>query len=276
MRCCGHEKLVAGHVEFFYEHTVLFTVCYDAALIRVAATTLARPWRGMGATSDVDSLARNVSAACVRWCFGSVLVFILLVDVASIVLLGWEQTWSLAALAERLGDFKHDSADLLLLFCVRVAVVSLLARLACALGKHPHDSAIAPLLRPLREPLIQRPPSNDLQAHVTDDARSKRTAAALAVSLLVTAAAQLYVGVKALSFQSTVRAEALLFGVMVLAMGAEVWLLHRLVHALTSPKGFKAPTLHRHSLLFAERPGAQCDMVATDGLEPRHRLTGGP
>eukprot|EP00966_Prymnesium_polylepis_P159494 3686009-Prymnesium_polylepis.1 len=157
----------------------------------------------MGFSEDVDSWARNQSRRQLVTIYVAALALSFCVDAAAVLQLAGNST---VALIDRLGDFTHDSVDIALLFGVRVTTLALLGAIACAVGAAPAPAAeTATQHSALREPLLGQPPSSRVdQAHIDHDHSIRRTDACKAVvltaCLVVTAACQLHIGIKALSF----------------------------------------------------------------------------
>ena len=217
----------------------------------------------MGFSEDVDAWARTQSRRQLVTVYVVALALSFFADVATVMQIAGNST---AALFDKLGDFKHDSADIALLFGFRIATLVLLGAFACLVGVPRADERTQHAA--MLEPLLHQPPSSRVdQAHVDHDQQIRRAdarkAVVLTASLVVTAAVQLHIGIKALSFECGADDEsrqATMFGLLVLLMNLETWLLHRLVHAITAPQGFSSPALHRHRLNFSSRPGSSCDM----------------
>ena len=89
----------------------------------------------------------------------------------------------------------------------------------------------------------------------------------IAAIFSVSTVGQVYVGVKCISFQghwaengAIETAQGILFGLVVVFINIESWLMKRLINALTAEEGFFVPELHPHTLTLQDTLLHQCDL----------------
>jgi len=252
----------------------------------------------MGFTEQFDVLLLTRKRGRVVRLFLAALLALLVLDVVGTLLLRLAPSiiirsksppaWSWA----QLGDFRDDTLDLFLLLILRTLLVATLGVAAVRCGTPNLTAApaevdgLAPLLlngsgggsvcevvppesggNGAAQP-THAVKAEHLRSHALKEAAEVRKGLLVAAIFGVSTAAQVYVGVKCISFRGewerdahVLTAQGVLFGVAVLLINVESWLLKRLVHALTAEVGFFVPEFHSHPLYFHPSvPNHKCDL----------------
>ena len=161
---------------------------------------------------------------------------------------------------------RRDGIDLLFLGCFRLLAVMAIGGITISAGTSPPlpqgEECASLITSPHHAPAV-----HDDLLKARKRAAHVRSAGNIGVYLVCTCC-QLRVGIQALTYEGAAPREGtvslLLAGVVLLA-NTEAWLVQRLVLVLTAPECFEVPSLHRHSLAYAHRPGAVCDMCESRG-----------
>ena len=189
--------------------------------------------------------------------------------------------WSWAALVSGLRDFKHDTVDILLLYCIRLFITIVLARVGVLVGR-PNLSKISCPVHGV-QPLLINDGDGQLhqlsheadRGHLESYQLKKRAEIKKninsGVMFLVSTAAQIYTGVKVIMFvghwkdgnapsEVILTIQGVCFFSSVVFINLEAFIANRLVDACCTEEGFLVPEFHPHRLFFAKMPGHVCDM----------------
>ena len=230
--------------------------------------------------------------ASTRLLIGSVLLILFVLDASTAVLLRQmpalvsvdEVDWKPHVYMHELAEFSSAMSDMMLLFVARWLLMLSLLYLGVRFGTPKLDDigkpgATCPPCAPTQPLLIngenetRLPGSGDaplehLESHKRKREADRRKNAILAVTFAVSTIAQVFVGVKCISFvgawpesETLLTAQGALLGVTVALINAESFVVTRLINILTAEEGFLVPEFHEHRLFFtAGLPGHWCDL----------------
>ena len=242
-----------------------------------------------GWAEAIEVALQKRGRAGTRLLIGSVLLVLFCLDAATVVLLRQMPAlvdvdavdWQPQAFARELSDFSSAMTDIMLLFVVRWLLMLALLYLGIHLGTPKLDDIGATCQHcPPTQPLLingenetRLPGSGDaplehLESHKRKREADRRKNAVLAVTFGVSTIAQVFVGVKCISFvgawpesHTLLTAQGALLGVTVALINAESFAVTRLINILTAEEGFLVPEFHEHRLFFtAGLPGHWCDL----------------
>ena len=195
----------------------------------------------------------------------------------------YDVSWLPADLKRGLTDFSDDTVDVILLLLVRVVSMLILTRVAIKVGtpnlSDIRDAALCPTVG--TQPLLINAGEGQLHQlasaakveHLESHHRRKRADVkkniAIGCLFVVSSAAQIYLGIKVISFKghwadgdelaSRIKTmQGVLFFACVLLINAEAFLSNRLVTVLCAEEGFYVPEFHQHRLFFNIMNGHYC------------------
>jgi hypothetical protein len=196
-------------------------------------------------------------------------------------------SWDWDDLVHGLSDYKDDTVDVLLFAAVRIVLLAVLLQLGVYLGTPKLDNLASDTVCPVA-PLLINSGSDQLHelasvaktTHLKSYDRQKsadvRKNVVIAVMFLVATAAQVYTGIKVISFRghwndgdahgASIRTwQAALFFASIVVINCEAFIANRLVNTLTVEDGFYVPEFHQHRLFFDKRHGHTCDLCGMYG-----------
>lgn len=240
----------------------------------------------MGFTDSIDALLLSHKKQRVRRTLGRSIAVCFLLHAAAVFMLREvpsltdsavapaEWTWS--ALSTQLSDYRGDTVDCVLIFLLQAPLLVALGYLAQRVGSPPRQSdseqaaaaAVTPLLingetttETLDKPRDRKQPKEE---HVRQLERKKRRELrqniAVGALFVVSTVVQVYLGIKAISYEGTwkhdhtaMAFQGTLMGVCVLLVNVESWLMKRFVHASTAEEGHLVKAFHPHPLFFQDK-----------------------
>jgi len=196
-----------------------------------------------------------------------------LADIAMVVVLYEEfhhwagpEIWEPSQILAGLPKFRSDVVDLMLLCILRLLAISTVGVVGVKVGrprdpKPESENSVEPLLAPSGSINNSGTTSSttgaadgvkveEMRRHNSQKEAETRRNIALTTLFLVSTIAQIFVGVKCVSFSDLTNLQGWLMGLSVLWINLEAWLVKNLVNTLTKEEGHLCPAFHPHRLFL--------------------------